>query len=169
MLSAIFVLNGARSVVNPEPYLGRARLVTDRVTPLLEKTDLRIPSDPKTLVRINGAVQVVGGLLLTTGHFTRPAAAALAGTLVPTTIAGHPFWTVHDPAERQAQRIHFLKNLGLFGGLVLAAVDTQGQPSLRWRTGHALKGGRRTVRRAVHSAQRDARSAVKSTARRLPG
>ena len=29
--------------------------------------------------------------------------------------------------------MHFLKNLGLLGGLILAAFDTEGQPSLGWR------------------------------------
>jgi putative oxidoreductase len=171
MLSAIFVINGVRAAANPGPYVDRARLVTDRVTPLLEKTDLHLPTDAKTLVRITGAVQAVAGLMLTTGHLTRPAAATLAGTLIPTTLAGHPFWRAHDPAERASQRIQFLKNLGLLGGLLLAAADTQGRPGLRWRTSHAVGGGRRTVRRAVHTARRDARIAMRSASagRKLPG
>ena len=31
-----------------------------------------------------------------------------------------------------------MKNLGLLGGLLLAAVDTEGRPGLRWRAGHAI-------------------------------
>lgn len=172
------MLNGVRSVIDPAPFVPRAKRVTDRVGPLLERTDPRIPTDPGTLVRFNGAAQVAAGLLLATGHVTRPAAAVLAGTLVPTTLAGHPFWTVKDPAERAQHQIHFLKNLGLLGGLLLAAVDTQGQPGLRYRagaaadrTGRAVGRGRRSVRRTVHTARRDARIAVRSAAaaRRLPG
>ena len=50
----------------------------------------------------------------------RPAVAAvLAGTLVPTTVAGHPYWQIQDPAARRQQRIHFYKNVGLFGGALL--------------------------------------------------
>lgn len=171
MLSGIFVFSGARSVINPESVVSRAKPVTDRVAPLLARVDSRIPTDTASLVRANGAVQVAAGLLLATGHFTRPAAAALAGTLVPTTLAGHPFWTIDDPAQRSAQQIQFLKNLGMFGGLLLAAVDTQGRPGLGWRTSHAVGTGRRSVRRAVRTARRDTRIAMKSaaTARRLPG
>ena len=62
----------------------------------------------------------------------------LAGSLIPTTIAGHPFWPVDSPAERRNQEIHFLKNLGLLGGLLLAAADTEGRPGLRWRASHAV-------------------------------
>lgn len=171
MLSGIFVLSGARALANPEPFVDRAKRVTDHVAPLLEQTDSRLPADPATLVRANGAVQLVGGLLLASGRFTRPAAAALAATLVPTTLAGHPFWTESDPAERSQHQIHFLKNLGLFGGLLLAAADTAGRPGLGWRTTRAVRQGRRSARRAVRTARRDARIAVKSAAaaRRMPG
>jgi uncharacterized membrane protein YphA (DoxX/SURF4 family) len=171
LLSGIFVINGARALSDPDPFVGRAKEVTDRVGPLLEKAYGGIPTDPRALVRVNGAVQLVGGLLLATGHLTRPAAAALAGTLVPTTIAGHSFWNMKDPAERAGTRAHFIKNLGLLGGLLLAAVDTEGKPGLGWRARHAVNDGRRTVRRAVRTARRDVRIARKSaaTARRIPG
>lgn len=171
LLSGIFVMSGARAVANPEPFVTRAKTVTDRVGPLAERINPRLPSDPEALVRLNGAVQVAAGLMLATGRFPRPAAAALAGTLVPTTLAGHPFWSEHDPALRAQHQNQFLKNLGLLGGLLLAAADTQGRPSLRWRTSHALSSRRRSMQRAVRSARRDARIAVKaaSTARRLPG
>lgn len=49
----------------------------------------------------------------------RLAAAVLAGSLVPTTLAGHPYWRVEDPAMRRQQRTHFFKNVGLFGGALL--------------------------------------------------
>jgi putative oxidoreductase len=171
MLSAIFVASGVRAVANPEFLVPQAKQVTDRVAPLLEKADPRLPTDPRTLIRINGAVQLAAGLLLATGRSTRTAAALLAGTMVPTTLAGHAFWTYDDPAQRRAQQVHFLKNVGLFGGLLLAAVDTEGQPSVRYRTGRFVGDRRRSVKRAVRSARRDARIAVKSAAvaRHLPG
>ncbi|MEV4754021.1 DoxX family protein [Micromonospora sp. NPDC049559] len=173
MLSAIFVVNGLRSAMDPGPFMERAKPVTDRVTPLLRKSGLPTPADPATLVRIHGAVEAVAGLALASGRLTRPAAVVLAGTLVPTTIAGHPYWKIDDPAQRAGQRIQFMKNLGLLGGLLLAAVDTQGRPGLGWRASHAVQDGRRSMRRAVRTARRDARTAMKSVksaaAVRLPG
>ncbi|MEH1101024.1 DoxX family protein [Micromonospora sp. CPCC 205561] len=171
MLSGIFVASGFRNFQHPERLAATAKPVTDRVTPLLEKADPRIPTDTETLIRINSAVQVGAGLMLATGRFPRPAALVLAGTLIPVTLAGHPFWNKDDPAARQNDQTQFLKNLGLLGGLLLAAADTGGRPSLRWRTGHRVGQSRRSVQRAVRTARREARIAVRSaaTARRLPG
>lgn len=171
LLSAIFVVGGARALTDPEPHVERAKRVTDVIGPALNRVHPGLPTDAATLIRLNGAAQVAGGIMLATGHLTRPAAAVLAGTLVPTTLAGHSFWTVQDPAERRGHQTHFLKNLGLLGGLLLAIADNQGQPGLRWRAGHAVGTGRRTVRRAVRTARRDARIAVRSAAaaRRLFG
>ena len=89
--------------------------------------------DAETLVRINGAVQIGAGVLLAVGKFRRVAALALIGSIIPTTYAGHRFWEESDPTTRAQQKMHFLKNLGLLGGLILAAFDTEGEPSLGWR------------------------------------
>lgn len=50
----------------------------------------------------------------------------LAASLVPTTLAGHPFWTIEDPAARKVQRTQFHKNLAMIGGLLFVAIE---QPS----------------------------------------
>lgn len=42
----------------------------------------------------------------------------LAGLLVPTTMAGHPFWNESDPPTRAQHRIQFLKNLAMVGRLL---------------------------------------------------
>ncbi|HTF10220.1 MAG TPA: DoxX family protein [Asanoa sp.] len=190
-LSSIFVLNGARAVARPTVFVPRAQKVTEKVGPLFEKTHPSLPTDAESLVRLNGAAQFVAGLLLATGRFTRPAALVLAGTLLPTTLAGHPFWTVKDPMQRRHEETHFLKNLGLFGGLLLAASDTQGRPGLAWRASHyaghsrhALEHGRhnldhglhqlghsgQSVRRAARTARREAKIAYRAAAagRKLP-
>ena len=41
-----------------------------------------------------------GGALLATGRMPRLASTLLAGALVPTTYAGHPFWKETDPERR---------------------------------------------------------------------
>jgi uncharacterized membrane protein YphA (DoxX/SURF4 family) len=94
---------------------------------------LSLPAETKDVVRLNGAVQVAAGALLATGRVPRLAALALVASLVPTTLAGHRFWEESDPAAQAGQRIHFFKNLSLIGGLLLAAVDTEGSPSLGYR------------------------------------
>ena len=82
-----------------------------------------LPEDDELVVRGNAAVMVGGGTLLALGIAPRLSALALAGSLVPTTLAGHSYWTVEDPAVRKVQRIQFHKNLAMIGGLLCAALD----------------------------------------------
>jgi putative oxidoreductase len=82
-----------------------------------------LPADDELVVRGNAGVQVVAGTLLALGLAPRLSALVLAGSLVPTTFAGHSYWTVEDPAARKMQRIQFHKNLAMIGGLLFAALD----------------------------------------------
>ena len=64
------------------------------------------------------ALEVGGGLLLITGWQSRWAALALALFLIPTTLVFHAFWAA-DAAHYQDQLTNFLKNLSIFGGMLL--------------------------------------------------
>ncbi|KUL52986.1 DoxX family protein [Streptomyces sp. NRRL S-1521] len=111
-----------------------------------------LPEDPERLVRINAGVQLGAGLMLATGRVPRVAALALAASLVPTTLAGHPWWKEEDPEKRAAQRTQFTKNLSLFGGLLIAAADTHGKPSVAYRARGAAVAGSKAARHAGHDA-----------------
>jgi uncharacterized membrane protein YphA (DoxX/SURF4 family)/predicted HAD superfamily phosphohydrolase YqeG len=111
--------------------------------PIAEKVAF-LPQDAEKLVQVNGAVMLGAGTLLAIGRFRRLSALALIGSILPTTFAGHRFWEEDEETTKAQQRLHFLKNLGLLGGLILEAVDTQGQPSLRWRAAHR-KGRKRSA------------------------
>ena len=130
MLASMFLVGGFNAVRNPDKMAPRAAAVTDRLVPLLQKAVPMLPSDPATLARINGGLQLVAGAALATGKAPRLSAAALALSLVPTTAAGHRFWEEQDPAVRAQQRNHFFKNVSMLGGLIIAAGDTEGQPGV---------------------------------------
>jgi putative oxidoreductase len=147
LLGAVFVAGGIDTLRNPRP---RVRMSED-VGPKVARR-LGLPDDPDTVVKINAGVQIGAGLMLATGRFPRLAALALLGSLVPTTIAGHRFWALESPEQRAQQRTHFLKNAGLAGGLILAAVDTEGRPGLSWRARHAAKHARQSALAARASA-----------------
>jgi putative oxidoreductase len=141
LLSSIFISGGIAGLKAPEAHAPVAEDVAPKVAEKLPY----LPEDTAQLVKINAGVQVVAGSLLAIGRFPRLSALALAGTLVPTTLAAHRFWEIDDKEERSAQQVHFFKNCGLFGGLLLAAVDTEGKPSVAWR-------GRRAARRTAQAA-----------------
>ena len=129
MLASYFIVNGVKAVRNPGPLVPAAEPVADRVVPLVKKYAPQqvatvIPEDTANLVRANGAAQVIGGLALASGKGRRLGALLLAGSLVPTTLARHPFWSRTDPEERALDRSQFLKNVSLLGSVLLAAGDT---------------------------------------------
>jgi uncharacterized membrane protein YphA (DoxX/SURF4 family) len=156
MLASMFVAGGLHSLRRPQDVAPAAepvvRPVADRVAAL--------PDSTEQLVRLNGAVQVVGGVLLGLGRCPRLSALALAATLVPTTLAGHRYWEAEDPADRAQQRIHFLKNLSMMGGLLIAADDTGSRPSVLWRGRHAAQDLRHDARLVHRSARAAARPAA---------
>ena len=158
MLASIFVIQGFDTMLHPERVAPRADPV---VRPLAELMP-GVPGQTEDAVRLNGAVQFTAGSLLALGIVPRLSALAIAATLVPTTVAGHRFWEVEDDKERAQQRIHFLKNLAIFGGLLIAAADTAGQPSLAWRSRHAVRSARRDVAIATRTAQVSSRAGARA-------
>jgi putative oxidoreductase len=139
MLASIFVVGATTALKNSSGTAGKADPVTSRLVPLLQKAGIPLPEDPETLVRINAGVQIGAGLALATGRFPRLSAALLAGSLVPTTAAGHRYWEIDDPAQRTQQKLHFFKNVSLVGGLMIASTDREGKPALTWRAKRAAR------------------------------
>jgi uncharacterized membrane protein YphA (DoxX/SURF4 family) len=154
MIAAIFIVQGIDSLLHPDTKAPAAEKV---VRPLAERVPA-VPDQVEQAVRLNGAVQVLAGSLLAIGKFPRLAAAALAASLVPTTAAGHRFWESDDKQERAQQQIHFLKNLSMLGGLLIAAGDTAGNPSLAWRGRHAAELAKREAALAAKSAAAEAQT-----------
>lgn len=153
LLAAKFVVGGVDALRNPGPRAVKA----EKLTPWLQRVAPQLPDDTATLVRLNAGVQLLGGALLATNRAPRLSAAVLAGTLVPTTIVAHRFWEEEKGAARTNERLHFVKNLGVLGGLLLAAVDTEGEPGLAWRTRHAGEELQTSSRRLLGRARREAK------------
>jgi putative oxidoreductase len=161
MMASMFVVGGVHALKNTDAMATKAKKVTDRVLPLAQRAlpAAPIPTDPATLVRINAITQIGAAAALATGRSPRLASAVLAATLVPTTVSGHAFWEETDPQAKTAQRIHFFKNVSMLGGLLLAAVDTEGKPGLAWRASHATQTARKESRRLIRTARREAKLA----------
>jgi uncharacterized membrane protein YphA (DoxX/SURF4 family) len=163
MLASYFVASGIKAVLDPESLVPAAEPIADRLVPLVKQYSPEqvagvVPENTVTLVRLFGVAQVVGGAALATGKGRRLGALLLAGTLVPSTVAKHPFWTVQDPEQRAQDRSHFLKNVSLLGGVLIASVDTEGKPSLAWRT---QKGGQKLGKETRKASKKLAKSTGK--------
>ena len=164
LLASTFVAGGVSALKNAPALAIKAKPVVDRIRPTLEKAapQVKIPDDTVTLVRVNAGVQILAAVSLARGRAPRLSSTLLAASLLPTTAAGHQFWNETDPEAKANQKIHFFKNLSLLGGLVLAAVDTEGRPGVAWRAKHVASGARREVRHAAKQAKLEARLAAKS-------
>ncbi|MGH3931054.1 MAG: DoxX family protein, partial [Pseudonocardiaceae bacterium] len=134
LLAGIFIYGGIGALRDPESHAQAAKPVLDTMVDL---APIERAPNATTVVKVDAGVKIGAGVLLALGKAPRLASTALAASLIPTTLAGHRYWEIEDPHERSDQLIHFLKNLGLLGGLVIAAADTAGKPSLAWRGRHA--------------------------------
>ena len=159
MLASIFIIQGLDSLLHPDTKAPAAEKV---VRPLAERVPA-VPDNVEQAVRLNGAVQLVAGSLLAIGKFPRLSAAALAATLIPTTAAGHRFWESNDKQERAQQKVHFLKNVTMLGGLLIAAGDTAGNPSVIWRGRHAAKTAKREAALQAKTLQAEAKTVSAKT------
>ncbi|MGJ7441990.1 DoxX family membrane protein [Aquipuribacter sp. MA13-6] len=167
LLAAVFVNSGVDALRNPEP---RAKLAAGMVHAAAER--FGTPDDPLLAARLNAGVMVGGGLGLASGLAPRLSALALAGSLVPTTLAGHAFWE-YPKEERAAQRVQFTKNLGLLAGLLLT-IDTPYAAERAARktrkaveAEHAAEERERSSKQLRKQAKKDAKEAAKAEAHAL--
>jgi uncharacterized membrane protein YphA (DoxX/SURF4 family) len=158
LLAAPIVARAWRVTLDPDPVVPGATPVAQQVAPLVKKVAPAAPTDTRTLVRVTSGVQLGAGGLLAVGIAPRLAGGVLAVTTLPIAAAEHPFWAVEDKEARREQRSAFLADLGLVGGLLLAAVDTAGKPGVPYRTRRAA----RDARRAGRTAKREARLAIRT-------
>jgi len=160
MLASIFIVEGFDTLRHPERVAPTAEPVVRQLADRLPA--LPIPAKPEQAVRVNGAIQLAAGTLLALGRFPRLSALAIAATLVPTTLAGHRFWEDDEDGTQAQQRIHFLKNLAMFGGLLIAAADTAGKPSVAWRTRHAGRSARNQASLVTKTAKVSGKAGAKA-------
>lgn len=150
MLAAIFISGGIGALKQPKAHVEMSEPTLSQISEPLGMSDQK-----ETVIRGYGAAMVAGGTLLALGKFPRLASTVLIGALVPTT-ATHRFWEESDPGAKQMQQVQFFKNLGLLGGLMLAAVDTEGKPGVAYRA--KLAG--ESIERNAKAARREAKLAA---------
>jgi putative oxidoreductase len=103
-LALLFVVSGIGKITG---YAGTAALMASKGLPMVE-----------ILLPLTIAVELGGGLMLAMGWKTRWAAAALFLFLIPTTLIFHQFWGI-DPKLVQMQKVNFLKNVAIMGGMLM--------------------------------------------------
>lgn len=162
MLASIFIMGGIGALKDtPNHAKGVAPMLEKAIDPVRDSLPEQVPTDAETLVRIDAGVKIGAGALLALGKCPRLASLLLAGSIVPTTLASHRFWEQDDPQQRAEQQVHFLKNVGLLGGVLLAAVDTGGKPSVGYRARKSARIAKKTAKTANKTAAKKAKKSKK--------
>ena len=166
MLAATFIYGGIETLRNPQSRVPGAAPIVEQLTEIADKQlPVQVSHDVEQWVKVNAGIHVGAGTLLALGKFPRFSALALATSLVPTTLAGHRFWEHQDPKERFGQTSNFLKNTGMLGGLLLAAVDTEGKPSAGWRAKRTAGAAAAAAEASYETASKRAAKAQKRAAK----
>jgi putative oxidoreductase len=168
MLAGTFIYGGIDTLRHPQSRVPGAAPIVEQLTEIADKQlPVHVSHDVEQWVKINAAVHVGAGSLLALGRFPRFSALALATSLVPTTLAGHRFWEHEDPKERFGQTSNFLKNVSMLGGLLLAAVDTEGKPSVGWWARRSASAAAAAAEASYEKASKKATKAQKKASKQV--
>lgn len=168
LLATPFIYGGISTLRKPQDRVPGARPVVEKLTEAADKQlPVQLPSDVEQYVKLNAGIQVGAGSLLALGRFPRLSSLLLAGSVVPTTLAGHRFWEEQDPKVQFEKIAHFVKNVGMLGGLLLAAVDTEGKPSVGYRARRATRRAADATEKSLARAQKRAAKAQKQAEKKL--
>jgi uncharacterized membrane protein YphA (DoxX/SURF4 family) len=156
MLASSFVLAGVNKLKNVDDTAAQ-------LSPLLRRAADALPfqTNEKVLARVIGGTQVGAGVFFALSKSARLAATVLA---VISALNGYVEWRSADISSkeaRDARRKQLLKNVSLTGGVLLAAVDTAGKPSLAWRAGHLAADARKNASHFAADARKTTNKQLK--------
>ena len=152
LLASSFIVAGAEKLKNADD-------TAEQLSPVLRVAADALPIriEERVLARTLGAAQLGAGVLYALGKAPRLSATVLAVTSALNAFVEWRTADISSPEGRTARRAGLLKNLSLGGGVLLAAVDTAGRPSLAWRAQHLAADTAKASRRQLHAAEKAGR------------
>lgn len=162
LLSSGFITSSVQVLKDPRSAGEALRPWVDRVGPAARSRGIPLPQDPVTLARATAALQLGAATALALGKAPRASAAVLTAAMVPTVLANSPWGADLDAATKERNLTETAKNASLVGGVLLAALDTEGRPGLAWRARRATRDARRQARHLAKETALEAKLATKS-------
>ncbi|MBW4094737.1 MAG: DoxX family protein [Acidobacteria bacterium] len=155
-------LLGSSFVVAGLDRLRHADETAQQLSPLLGKAAQALPfqADEKLLARVVGGAQLGAGVLLTLGKLSRLSALVLTMTSTLSAVVEYRSADASTTEGRSHRRSQLLKNISLTGGVLLAAVDTNGRPGVAWRAEHLASAGKKVSQRQLKQADKAVRRAA---------
>ena len=163
LLGGFYIVNGVKSIREPGRYVTQLEPVAERVVPLARKVvgpdaAAYVPENPETLVRINGALSLLGGLGIATGIGRRMGGGLAAASMLTQVLGRVPDGATE--VERAEHKVAKVRDLALLGAALIVTQDTAGRPSLAWRAADTKRRLNTETDRAKRLAQRDAKHLV---------
>lgn len=158
LLASTFVVDGVDALRHADEQHERAKPFQSLAGMIGVKG---VPTDAATINRLVGSVQVAAGVMLAIGKAPRAAAVTLAVVTLPTVLTKKPVGSQDVASGSGEQRAALLRAAALIGGLIFAAEDRQGKPSLGWRYDNWRD--QRAELDAVQSAHKDELAELKAT------
>jgi putative oxidoreductase len=115
LLGVIFVLSGFQKLMG---FSGTISAIAGKGLPM-----------PEVLAAATVAIELGAGLLLLLGLKARWAAALLFLFIIPVSLTFHNFWTMEGAAAAM-NKIQFMKNLSIMGGMLMVAAFGPGRYSI---------------------------------------
>jgi putative oxidoreductase len=115
LLGSIFVLSGFKKLM---AFSGLVASITGKGLPMAE-----------VLAVLTVAIELGAGLLLVVGLKARWAALLIFLFIIPVSLTFHNFWTM-EGAQAAMNKIQFLKNVSIMGGMLLVAAFGPGRYSI---------------------------------------
>lgn len=169
MVASAFIADGVKKISNPSESADDAAGFTATITPLVQRVvpsgySSWVPDRPESWVRVNGGLEVAGGIMFATGFGRRLGALMLAkASILNIAIA----WPGKDApkAAKHAARPEVLQHVALLGATLLSSRDLEGRPSLAWRAESRAELAAKSEREATSKARARAGSRARGMKR----
>jgi putative oxidoreductase len=115
LLGSIFVLSGFQKLMG---FSGLVAGIAGKGLPM-----------PEVLAVLTVAIELGAGLLLVVGWKARWAALLLFLFIIPVSLVYHNFWAM-DGAQAAMNKVQFLKNVSIMGGMLMAVAFGPGRYSV---------------------------------------
>lgn len=161
MLAGVHVYDGAQALVSPQEYTHAVENFLHRSKVILpKKYATYLPSNPKATAQALAATRVAAGGTMGFGILSRLSAGVLALSSLPLLVGRDAFWETQDRDEERERRQGFLVDAALAGATLITALDTQGNPSVLWRSKKAAQDAADSVKSATAKAGNALRNAA---------
>lgn len=164
LLAAPFIFEGVQTAIRPDRVLDALPVTIADIDEQVSKSPLQ--TDAETILRAAGGLAAVAGAAFALNKKPRLASATLLLTTTVGLAGRKRVWELKG-TERTEELRAIAGDLGLLGGILLAAVDTDGKPSLAYRVDKAIERAQKSAAEKQRELEKAAKKNKKKSSKSL--